>query len=208
MMLARLNGELAAARPGTRAACPACDRPTIAKCGPLVTWHWAHEAADCDPWAEPESAWHLAWKAAALHSEVVMRRDGTCHRADIVTTDGRVVELQSTYLPVDQIRAREAFYGPSMVWLYRATWIDRLHFGHRGGFWWRHGSKAMAHTRTRLLWDIDHHDHGREIWRVSLRLRTYGDGSQRILGRVLRRYTHDALIARLREAPPAWRRAS
>src|SRR5215475_4669527 len=51
------------ATPGTRAACPTCRAPTLAKCGEIVTWHWAHPAArECDPWAEHETAWHLDWK--------------------------------------------------------------------------------------------------------------------------------------------------
>ena len=133
--------------------CPSCRAPVIPKCGPIVTWHWAHEAQDCDPWAEPETEWHLGWKRLADRSEVVMRQHDQIHRADIVTAAGVVVELQSQYLDVASIRAREAFYG-RMVWLYRVTWADRLHFGTKG-FWWKHGSKAMAMTQRPLYWDFD-----------------------------------------------------
>ena len=156
---------------------PACAQPVRPKCGPIVTWHWAHHANDCDPWSEPETAWHLAWKRTAARSEVVMRRDGQCHRADLLTATSIVVELQSRYLALDAIAAREQFYG-RMVWLYRATWTDRLHFGSRG-FWWKHGAKSMASSTRPVFWDLE--DEG-EIWRVSLGLNRAGT---RVLGRVL-----------------------
>lgn len=39
------------------------------------------------------------------------------HRADVIASDGAVVELQNSPLSVGDIRDREAFYGPRMVWL-------------------------------------------------------------------------------------------
>jgi hypothetical protein len=96
----------------------------IAKCGPIVAWHWAHAVGgDCEPWSEPESAWHLAWKErfvdAGCQVEVPIVRDGERHRADVVLPGGRVVELQHGYLKPDAIWEREAFYR-DVVWLYDA----------------------------------------------------------------------------------------
>jgi hypothetical protein len=77
--------------------------------------HWAHRAGDCDPWYEPESAWHLGWKsrAPADWCEVFMGP----HRADIRRPhDGLVIELQHSSLAPEDVLAREAFYSP-MIWI-------------------------------------------------------------------------------------------
>jgi hypothetical protein len=155
----------------------------VAKCGTNLAWHWAHIAAVCDPWAEPETEWHQWWKrhlrdrAGARLEQVIGR-----HRADALLPDGRVVELQSAYLSVEQIAERERFYGARMVWLYRCTWEDRLHFGKRG-FWWKHGAPSMACHRCAVWW---HFPDGR-LYRVSLGLVEADFGAKRILGKVKRR---------------------
>ena len=184
------------ATPRSRSTCPSCDGRLIAKCGRINTWHWAHEAADCDPWSEPESEWHLGWKrhfaAQGARIEVVMGP----HRADVVTQKEQIVELQAGYLSVDEIAEREQFYGEALTWLYRCHWSERLQFGRRG-FWWKHGAKAMTTHRRPVYWDLDG-----ELMRVSLNLVerreylgwndeaghaiTYVAG-HRVLGRVTRR---------------------
>lgn len=141
------------AKPGLRSRCPSCDGELVAKCGHVVTWHWAHRTADCDPWSEPESQWHLAWKQyfrdeMGARVEVVMPP----HRADIVTKHGTVIELQSSYLPVDQIMAREKFYG-RMDWVYRVHWADRLSWGPKG-FRWKHPAKSLTVHKRPVWWDF------------------------------------------------------
>ena len=104
--------------PADRAACTLCGKPVTGKAGRIVAWHWAHESgADCDSWYEPVSEWHLGWQAAVPEDrrEVAMGR----HRADVVMWDGTVVEFQHSSIGVDDIRARERFYG-RMVWLFDA----------------------------------------------------------------------------------------
>jgi hypothetical protein len=133
----------------------------VPKCGSIVTWHWAHKAGgDCEPWAEPESAWHLAWKArfaaAGACVEVVLERDGVRHRADVVLPGGRVVELQHGYMSAPAIRQREAFYG-DMVWLYDAgRFWDRVSWAGRqpGGFWWRWPARSLLDHRRPMLWHV------------------------------------------------------
>ena len=100
-----------------RATCPCCDDEVIAKTGEFVTWHWAHRAsADCDPWAEGETDWHLDWKRTArtegARLEVPMHdpASGAKHRADIVMPDGTVIEVQHSRLPPAELREREDFY--------------------------------------------------------------------------------------------------
>jgi hypothetical protein len=175
MLLDRYGVE---ATPGATSACPVCDGVLRAKCGRIIQHHWAHIAADCDPWSEPESEWHLAWKrhlrdARGADLEVVMKP----HRADAVMPGGEVIELQSNYLGVEDIAAREQFYG-HMRWLYRCTWHDRLQFG-RKGFWWKHGSKGMTTHRRPVWWDM-----GNALWRVSLAA-VPSEYGHRVVGKVL-----------------------
>lgn len=115
MLLAIKNGERVEARPGARATCPCCGGAVVSKCGSILVWHWAHEKAECDPWYEPESEWHIKWKQRfpVEWQEVVLG----CHRADIKTPK-LVVELQAGAISPEEIRERERHYG-NMVWLLR-----------------------------------------------------------------------------------------
>lgn len=65
MQYALVDGERRLASPGSsKAACCLCEGPVRPKCGSRIVWHWAHHARPhCDPWWEPESEWHRAWKA-------------------------------------------------------------------------------------------------------------------------------------------------
>jgi len=183
------------ATPGARSACPACGQPLIAKCGPIVIWHWAHLTDDCDPWAEPESQWHLGWKRrlekAGCRIEVTMGP----HRADVITPFGHIIELQARYQTLDTIKAREAFYGEALGWLYQCDWQDRIHWGERG-FWWKHGSPAMVHHERPVLWDL-----GKDLVRVDLGFAEREDGKVRILGRFANRVPHREAIERWTGVP-------
>ena len=110
-----VNGsERIYAQPDRRGQCPGCHASLRPKCGEIKVWHWSHiHVADCDPWSEGESAWHLAWKARVPSAccEVTM---GT-HRADIVTAK-HIIELQHSSISPAEIHEREAFYGPRLVW--------------------------------------------------------------------------------------------
>ena len=118
-MLALFKGKRSEPSPGAKGVCPGCGNSVIAKCGEIVTWHWSHVVgADCDPWYEPESAWHSGWKNLVPEDqrEIVMPP----HRADIVTRSGLVIELQHAYLSPNEVREREDFYG-DMVWIIDAS---------------------------------------------------------------------------------------
>ncbi len=107
--------ERVAPAPGLEGFCPICEERLIPRCGEIVVWHWAHEkSTDCDPWWEPETEWHRSWKGFASTDRVEVAMGE--HRADIVSHDGRVIELQHSSIDPEQIRSREAFY-KRMVWL-------------------------------------------------------------------------------------------
>ena len=141
------------AEPGLQGTCPQCATPMVAKCGDIVSWHWAHTTTEnCDPWSSGEGEWHRGWKRrlevrCGAKSEPVLTRHGQTHRADSMLPNGLVVEYQTNYLNLPDIEAREHFYG-SMLWIYRCEYSwERIHFGKRG-FWWKHGPASLTrHNR-------------------------------------------------------------
>lgn len=140
------------------ANCPLCLLPVRAKCGPIVTWHWAHVGRDdCVPWAERDTAWHQDWQALVpeFRREVIF--DG--HRADIVTNDKTIVELQHSTISVDDIHARETFYG-RMIWIFdieRAYNEGRFDVRRRDGyvsFRWKHPRKTIGACQQTVYLDL------------------------------------------------------
>jgi hypothetical protein len=106
--------------PKGKGLCPACGAPVIAKCGEILTWHWSHLTKDCDPWYEPESAWHRQWKEKfpSEWREVVVGR----HRADVKTPIG-IIEFQASCISPGEIQERENFY-QTMAWVIKADAFD------------------------------------------------------------------------------------
>lgn len=103
---------------GAKGVCPICAEPVIAKCGQIKVHHWAHLARlDCDPWFEPETEWHRAWKSL-FPSESVEVPIGE-HRADI-RHNGLVIELQNSKISPAVISERERHYG-RMIWVVNAA---------------------------------------------------------------------------------------
>lgn len=113
------SGQRVVAEKGTEAECPACKARVVAKCGEIITHHWAHACgSECDSWFEPIGAWHLSWQSLWPEDcrEVVIGR----HRADVLTPGGTVIEFQHSTISTEEIREREEFY-ESMVWLFDGT---------------------------------------------------------------------------------------
>lgn len=167
MLFAKRGNTTVRAEPGARASCPGCEAAMIAKCGPQIIWHWAHEAdrAECDTWSEGESAWHLGWKLRAVQAgcrvEVTFRDGQDWHRADIVRPDGTIVELQHSSLDAEQIARRESFYrrhgGLLWVWDARERWAKWL--THRRGdpperYYTRQFSSALVQVAEPMIWEL------------------------------------------------------
>lgn len=161
MQTALIDGQRTAPHPWLDAAgatCPACGAPVVAKCGEIVAWHFAHQAAeDCGAWAEPDTDWHPAWQQKVpLDRREVVRGP---HRVDIVTPAGRVVELQHSALGPAEIREREDFYG-DMIWLFDATdayaagRIELRAQSYGVSFRWKHPRKSLAACRRAVLLDL------------------------------------------------------
>jgi competence protein CoiA len=149
------------ATPGAAARCPICERQCIPKCGHIVIWHWAHIAReDCDLWSEPDTEWHRNWQSVLPEEcrEIVIG----CHRADLVTPTGTIIELQHSSISPDEIAEREDFYGERLVWLFDAADAyadDRLSIRRRPGqqyvtFRWKHPRKSVACCARPVLLDL------------------------------------------------------
>lgn len=119
LRLALVDGIRTQPFPGGRGICPNCQSSVIAKCGRIKIHHWAHEAADdCDAWSEPMGPWHLSWQDI-VSPEYIEVPIGP-HRANILSDDDIVIELQHSSIQPEEIEQREAFYD-NMVWLFDAT---------------------------------------------------------------------------------------
>jgi competence protein CoiA len=163
MLYAYKNNQKIEAAPGEKALCPECGGVVIAKCGSINIWHWAHEQnSNCDHWSEPETEWHLSWKKCwpSQCVEVVIEKRGVKHRADILTPDGTVIELQHSSLSVEEINEREVFYG-KMIWLFDVVEpyeMGSLKFREKENYWtfrWKHPRKHLAFTNKDSYWDWD-----------------------------------------------------
>lgn len=125
MQYANVDGQRSAPEPKLKGTCPTCGDAVLSKCGTRIVWHWAHAGRlHCDPWWENETPWHRAWKGCFPEDqrEVVMFDDATGekHVADVQTTNGMVIEFQNSPMTLDELRAREAFYG-KMIWIVKAS---------------------------------------------------------------------------------------
>ena len=159
-MLYALNAgnRLVPATPGARGTCRGCGGVLTAKCGRILAHHWAHRCGDCDSWAEPDHRWHLDWQSYSPpeRTEVTLG----AHRADIITPDGRVVEVQHSSISVDEIRERERYYG-AMAWIFDARKLysaGRLLLYPRSewvGFRWKHPHKSIAACTAPAFLDLD-----------------------------------------------------
>lgn len=138
MKFALVNGHKTESQPGLKGTCLNCKRDTVAKCGQVKIWHWAHKSKfSCDPWWENETEWHRAWKnnfptdwQENIHTDSVT---GKKHIADIKTVSGLVIEFQHSAIPPAELQSREAFY-KNMVWVVDGTRLKRYYSRFYKGF--------------------------------------------------------------------------
>jgi len=129
MMYSLVDGEKVEAKKGLQGTCVCCGSVTIPKCGTIKIHHWAHRSlTNCDSWWENEGPWHRDWKRAVgaedpARIEITIKdhESGKWHRADAMTPDGWVVELQHSPISHSDMDARESFYGQhakGMIWIF------------------------------------------------------------------------------------------
>ena len=131
-----------------------------AKCGELVSWHFAHLPGDtdCSDRYEPETSWHRGWKATAPVECCEVVRNGC--RADVMTPGGWAVEFQRLGLPPETVAAREMAHGFRVLWVINAIKAyesGRLIIRQRDGyqtFRWHHAARWWAACRGRVSLDL------------------------------------------------------
>lgn len=127
MRFALIDGERREPQPGMTGTCPGCGAEVNSKCGRSRVWHWAHRVRACDPWWEPETEWHRAWKNMFPTSwqEVPLRaQSGELHIADLRAPSGLVMEFQHSAIRPQECDQREAFY-QNMLWIVDCTRLKR-----------------------------------------------------------------------------------
>lgn len=191
------NNKKIHASPKSIAKCPICKEPVIAKCGDINIWHWAHKSKkDCDPWAEPESLWHINWKNEFpkeqqevtikqigqfgiinqydIHGNVISKSNVwfeapenyvkflknykiNTHRADILTKENLIIELQNSPLSSEEINERENFY-KNMIWLLNGKTLCRgIKTRNKNGiitFRWKHPPKSWWEAKKPIYIDF------------------------------------------------------
>jgi competence protein CoiA len=121
MLYAKCDGLKCLAKPKRRGTCPYCNSEVRSKCGTRYIWHWAHiSKAECDKWWEGETDWHREWKSYfPIECQEVIHHDletNEKHVADVKTVNDTVIEFQNSSLSIEELKAREAFYG-KMFWI-------------------------------------------------------------------------------------------
>lgn len=94
----------------------------IAKRGQVKIHHFARDVTHHSG-EQKMTDWHRKWQAVVAEQQREQRinRDGVLHIADLVTVDGRVIELQHSPISVTEINERERFYGRDMIWIFDLT---------------------------------------------------------------------------------------
>jgi len=103
-------------------------------------------------------------------SEQMIKKNGEVHRADVLTKNNVVIELQNSPIQIDVISEREEFYGERMLWLingshfksnFRIFDISKItdqikyqSFSGRKGFKWNYARKSWAAVNRNVFIDF------------------------------------------------------
>lgn len=128
MLTADVDGIVSLAETSaSRGRCLDCSEEVTAKVGAITVPHWAHlpSSVSVCPRKTAMGPWHERWQLWAWRHGCDIEKtmlDGQ-HRADIVTRNGLVIELQSEPLDPAKAVARERFYAANapqgMLWVIR-----------------------------------------------------------------------------------------
>ena len=91
----------------------------LAKRGTKVVWHYSHVTGQHEECSREMGPWHRWWqdRVEADFLEVIIKRDGKKHIADMINGDDLVIEFQKSVVSPDIIKEREAFYD-RMIWVF------------------------------------------------------------------------------------------
>ncbi len=114
------------AQPGNEYYCQICHEKVFVKKGVIKAPHFSHypnQSCTDSFHYEEMSEWHLRWQSFFPFEcqEVVIRKEGVTHRADVLLEDSKtVVEVQHSPMSQNEFQARNRFY-TSMG--YRVIWV-------------------------------------------------------------------------------------
>jgi hypothetical protein len=96
--------------------------PVVGKKGTKVIWHYAHvhaSDAENDSCCRVMGEWHHWWQGRVEPDflEIIIKRDGKKHIADMINSQNLVVEFQKSVISPEIIRERETFY-KNMIWIF------------------------------------------------------------------------------------------
>lgn len=137
--------------------CPCCGEEVVLKDGKINITHFAHlQDSNCvDEWTHDMSLWHRTMQNffRPEHREVVVRRNGKVHRADILK-DGVVVEFQHSPISAEEYNDRINFFtsaGYKIVWVfdvkeqYQSGQITCEDLDFLTSFRWRNPKRFLAY---------------------------------------------------------------
>ncbi len=163
MFLAIHNGERKRAEEtesGVIGTCPWTQHPVKAHVG-LLRQYWAYvgEHPILPHGYEPESEWHLTWKAPIQdqYCEVIFGNNNE-HRADILGSNDTVIEIQRSVIDIRESRERVEFYqretGKRVIWVVdiQEFWRKRLFLDGRPDS--RGTYKIKWKPKRTWLWDL------------------------------------------------------
>lgn len=114
--------EATAANRETLYRCPVCNSPVILRSGLQNADHFAHAANECsDNWNYDMSEWHTKMQGffPANTREVVVKHNGSIHRADILIGN-TVIEMQHSSITAEEFNDRNEFFRGLG---YRVAWV-------------------------------------------------------------------------------------
>lgn len=130
MRIALIDGQRRQPEHGLRGTCQCCDNTVIAKCGPIRVHHWAHKAGIICPYdRDPETQWHLDWKAnfpLDWQERRFVSAQGEVHIADLFVPIGKCLAIEIQHSPITPAEraSREHFYA-RLLWIVDGTRRER-----------------------------------------------------------------------------------
>tara|TARA_R110001599_G_scaffold353841_1_gene599800 strand:- start:10222 stop:10968 length:747 start_codon:yes stop_codon:yes gene_type:complete len=137
-----------------------CDgHEVIAKRGQKVVWHYSHTTKSGDNCSRIMGPWHRWWQDRVEDDflEIILKRDGKKHIADMINGDDLVIEFQKSVVGPEIIEERERFY-KNMIWIFccvdmRMKIIDT--YGQYQHLKMVGGSKFFLKANKRTFLDFD-----------------------------------------------------
>lgn len=131
----------------------------IAKRGQKVVWHYSHTSKVDNNCSREMGPWHRWWQDRVEDDflEIILKRNGKKHIADMINGDDLVVEFQKSIIGPEIISEREAFYN-NMIWVFNCIDVrikEVATFGRYQHLKMLGGSKFFLAAKKRSFLDFD-----------------------------------------------------